>query len=367
MKRTVHTDKVSLPLIVTTFDQEELPKKFAVTSSEAPHRAADALFRDSLFVGLIFRKSSKCRILDTVDVRKAAGLFGLCPTALIFGLWDSTGPRGGLGAKFQRAFEDRSGEGRDPDHRLGRRQLARKPAILQEIKQAKGKRAPDMLAKALTKAALELIEEQLRAIVVFANRIAAARKIYRMLQDREDIEAVLLTGRMRPIDKDDVVDRQLTLLRSEVSEKRALPKPRIVVATQTLAVGADLDFDGLVTECASLDALRRRFGRLNRMGRPIEARAGYPARKRRPARPDPAPDYRPPRPLPSVRPSSLRRSKRDRGFRVVRPPDELVRRRRSGTSRLRRRGPLLAVGAALRLVEAGLAGSAVAARRLAAQ
>ena len=96
--------KVELPLLVTRFDQDELPKKFAVTSLEAPHRVADALFRDSLFRGVIFRKSVKGAILDTADVRNAAGLFGLCPTALIFGLWDSTGPRGGLGAKFQRAI-----------------------------------------------------------------------------------------------------------------------------------------------------------------------------------------------------------------------------------------------------------------------
>ena len=97
-------EKVTLPLVVTRFNQEELSKKFAVNSLEAPHRVADALFRDSLLDGVIFRRSDTGRILDTADIRNATGLFGLCPTALVFGLWDSTGPRGGLGAKFQRAL-----------------------------------------------------------------------------------------------------------------------------------------------------------------------------------------------------------------------------------------------------------------------
>ena len=94
----------SLPLVVVRFDQEQLKKKFTVTSLDAPHRVADAIFRDSLLNGVMFRKSDKGKILDTADLRSATGLFGICPTALVFGLWDSTGPRGGLGAKFQRSL-----------------------------------------------------------------------------------------------------------------------------------------------------------------------------------------------------------------------------------------------------------------------
>ena len=39
-----------------------------------------------------------------VSARDATALFELCPTALVFGMWDSTGPKGGLGAKFERAM-----------------------------------------------------------------------------------------------------------------------------------------------------------------------------------------------------------------------------------------------------------------------
>lgn len=96
--------EIQLPLLTTRFDDDALLKKFTVNSLEAPHRVADALFRDSLLDGVIFRKSDKGRVLDTAEIRNATGLFGLCPTALVFGVWDSTGPRGGLGAKFQRAL-----------------------------------------------------------------------------------------------------------------------------------------------------------------------------------------------------------------------------------------------------------------------
>ena len=52
----------------------------------------------------MFRQSVAGKRLDTMDIRNATVLFELCPTALVFGMWDSTGPRGGSGIKFQRAM-----------------------------------------------------------------------------------------------------------------------------------------------------------------------------------------------------------------------------------------------------------------------
>ena len=75
-----------------------------VSSLEAPHRIADAILRDSLHDGQPFRKSELGKSLDQASLQNATPLYKLCPTALVFGLWDSTGPKGGLGAKFQRAL-----------------------------------------------------------------------------------------------------------------------------------------------------------------------------------------------------------------------------------------------------------------------
>jgi CRISPR-associated protein Csb1 len=77
----------------------------AITSLQVPHRLADAILRDSQTKdGTPFRKSEKGKALNTVSQRNATALYELCPTALIFGMWDSTGPKGGLGAKFERAM-----------------------------------------------------------------------------------------------------------------------------------------------------------------------------------------------------------------------------------------------------------------------
>jgi len=75
-----------------------------VSSLQVPHRLADAILRDSQIGGIDFRKSEKGKALNTVSLLNATSLFALCPTALVFGMWDSTGPKGGLGPKFERAM-----------------------------------------------------------------------------------------------------------------------------------------------------------------------------------------------------------------------------------------------------------------------
>ena len=75
-----------------------------LTVLDAPHRLADAIFRDSLLDGTLFRLSSLGIAITDATPRNATALFRYSPTALLFGMWDSTGPRGGQGSKFQRAY-----------------------------------------------------------------------------------------------------------------------------------------------------------------------------------------------------------------------------------------------------------------------
>lgn len=135
------------------------------------------------------------------------------------------------------------------------------------------------------------------AIGVVVNRVGLARAIFEKLKEGENgtaPEAVLMIGRSRAVGRDRIVealypfktgksrrrkapaaaegpadDDRLPLFRETMEDSNA--KPLFVVATQCLEVGVDLDLDGLVTQAAPLDALRQRFGRVNRAGRPVPA------------------------------------------------------------------------------------------------
>ena len=108
------------------------------------------------------------------------------------------------------------------------------------------------------------------AVGIVVNRVALARSIHRVLEQQHECETMLLIGRSRGVDRDRIADL-LTPFLTGSDQQRAHARPTFIVATQCLEVGVDLDLDGLVTQVASLDALRQRFGRLNRSGMVREA------------------------------------------------------------------------------------------------
>ncbi len=101
------------PLVEIDFRDTKAKKAGVLTALEAPHRIYDAYFRNAEIFEkgkwIIFRslKSGvKCselgRELGEAKPSNATPIFKLCPTGLIFGMWDSYA--GGLGAKFQRVL-----------------------------------------------------------------------------------------------------------------------------------------------------------------------------------------------------------------------------------------------------------------------
>ena len=128
------------------------------------------------------------------------------------------------------------------------------------------------LAETIVAQAIALMPASGAPVVgVVVNRVATARQVFEKLcaqkkDDNTDTDAILLIGRARPLDREALVQKYLDRMRAgRKAEDNS--RPLYVVATQTVEVGADLDFDALVTESAALDALRQRFGRLNRLGR----------------------------------------------------------------------------------------------------
>lgn len=174
----------------------------------------------------------------------------------------SATPRG------QGAFRESPEDAEHPE--LKRRWQAAKRARLTLVDAREGEQAAaggfTAVCEGLVREAGMLCDEQgARVIGVIANRVATAREAYRMLRTRPGCEAVLLVGRARAFDR----DRLWEEWRGRIGlDRDAEPEvPVFVVATQSIEVGANLDFDGLVTEMASLDALEQRFGRLDRAGK----------------------------------------------------------------------------------------------------
>ncbi len=254
-------------IVCTTIDQlgsRLLFRGYGVSANAAPIQAA-LVAHDSLV--LLDEAHISRPFLQTLDFVKryldpdkwAEKPVGVKPMIVV--PMTATPPEGVSDADVIRLeAKDRTNEG------LNNRLTAPKKAKLLPV--------PDVVQAAVSEAT-SLASSDPTAVGIIVNRVASAKAIYENLReankDSPDVIVELVIGSMRPIDR----DRQAERLRALVGADRppVTSQTSFIVTTQCLEVGADYDFDVLVTECASLDALRQRFGRLNRGGRPIEVKA----------------------------------------------------------------------------------------------
>ena len=166
----------------------------------------------------------------------------------------------------------------DKRHKVIRMRLdAAKPTCLRDVNSTD-------VAKDLAEATVELMAQASTpaSFLVFANSPATARETLRRIRDpktnREQMpEVILLTGRMREREAEKVrtriLDPALGMAAGITNNERK--RHLVVVATQTLEVGADIDAEYLVTESCGVRALTQRLGRLNRLGIHPHSRAIY--------------------------------------------------------------------------------------------
>ena len=138
-------------------------------------------------------------------------------------------------------------------------------------------------ATLLAKAVLDLLQKAPgpAACLVFANTPKTARETFEALRGQmtdAQAEVLLLTGLSREREAERIRARILDPVDGMAATRPAgLIRQRhlVVVATQTLEVGADIDAECLVTEACGVRALTQRLGRLNRFGRHPHARGAY--------------------------------------------------------------------------------------------
>jgi CRISPR-associated endonuclease/helicase Cas3 len=155
------------------------------------------------------------------------------------------------------------------DHVLGRRLSRPKPVRLQPVK---GWARPAAAGTAaLADAVVELVgtvepvEGAAGTIGCFVNTVAravgVAEELRRRAVDGRRLRVVMVCGHARPIDVELLEVHHPGLL-----SPRGNDDVDVLVSTQSLEVGADLDLEGMVTELAGGSALAQRAGRVNRRG-----------------------------------------------------------------------------------------------------
>ena len=153
------------------------------------------------------------------------------------------------------------------DKELHRRVYSHKELVLRPIDKWDGKPGNAATVKAAVDAIKDFLahrevgkgSEVAHTVGCIVNHVRTAISIKEELaKDLAEDEVQLLVGRMRPYD--------LKKLHPDLLTTEGDKSVKVVVATQTLEVGIDVDFADLVTELAPASSLAQRFGRVNRLG-----------------------------------------------------------------------------------------------------
>ncbi len=109
---------------------------------------------------------------------------------------------------------------------------------------------------------LEKAFEQKEKVLVIFNTIGKAQNAYNSLSQRfPEVKSMLIHSRYKRGDRV-ALETQLT---EEFDAKYGLGREAcFVVSTQVVEVSLDISFDRMITQCAPLDGMIQRFGRVNR-------------------------------------------------------------------------------------------------------
>ena len=105
----MHAGRIAMPHIAVAFNGQkangiDISDLGEITSLDAPHRVFDAIIRDSELDAKKFTDTDHYKALLLAKPTNALQVFKLSPTSLVFGVWNSTGEGGGVGAKFTRCI-----------------------------------------------------------------------------------------------------------------------------------------------------------------------------------------------------------------------------------------------------------------------
>ncbi len=112
-----------------------------------------------------------------------------------------------------------------------------------------------------TLAEIELFIKQDKRVLIVCNTVDTAQKVYSHLHDEIKNTSMCLHSRFIAKDRR---EKEKNLEKDKSKSKKEQVWPEILVATQVIECGMDIDYDVLLTEGAPLEAIIQRAGRVNR-------------------------------------------------------------------------------------------------------